>query len=72
MARMKILDAEHPFLRPLWVRIGIVIVTFAWAVLEASLGETMWALVFGAIGSYCAWALLLGYKAPIGKDGTDG
>jgi hypothetical protein len=69
---MRILETDHPFFRPLWVRVAIVVVAFAWAAFEFSHGEDVWALVFGAIGSYCAWALLISYSKPEEKDGQNG
>ncbi|GAA4531871.1 hypothetical protein GCM10023174_23980 [Chelativorans composti] len=69
---MRILETEHPFFRPLWVRAAIVLVAFAWAAFEFSYGEVVWALVFGAIGSYCCWVLLISYRKPEGKDGQNG
>ncbi len=69
---MKILDTHHPFFRPFAVRLGIVVFAFAWAAFEASLGETLWALAFGCIASYCAWVLLFSYRKPPARDGNDG
>lgn len=69
---MRLLDTGHDFFRPLWVRLAIVAVAFAWALFEASLGETVWALVFGGIASYCAWALLIGYRRPSAGERKDG
>ncbi|EXL03204.1 hypothetical protein [Aquamicrobium defluvii] len=69
---MKILDAAHPFYRPLWRRIAIVALSFAWAAFELSNGETIWAMVFGAIGLYCGWALLVAYKPVIGDGEKNG
>ena len=60
---MKLLDASHPFFNPLWRRIAVVV--FA-------LGETVWALFFGAIGLYCAWALLLAYEPAKDEQGKEG
>lgn len=69
---MKILDAGHPFYRPLWRRVAIVAVCFGWAAFEYSMGESVWALLFGAIGLYCAWALLVAYRPGEEGNGTDG
>ncbi len=69
---MKILDAGHPFYRPLWRRIAIVAVAFLWAAFELSNGETIWATVFGAIGLYCGWALLVAYKPVIEEADKNG
>jgi hypothetical protein len=57
-------DAEHPFFRPLWRRIAVVAVCAAWAALEYSNGQTMWATIAGGMALYGAWLFLLTYKAP--------
>lgn len=59
---MKILDQTHPFFQPLWRRLAITFVAFGWAGFEYSMGSTGWALFFGALGLYCAWALLIAFK----------
>lgn len=69
---MKLLDTGHALFRPFWIRLGIVTFAFAWAAFEASMGETVWALVFGAIASYCAWTLLFSYRTSREKDARDG
>ncbi len=68
---MKILDAAHPFYRPLWRRVAIVAVAFAWAAFELSNGEAIWASVFGVIGLYCGWALLVAYRPATGDGGKN-
>lgn len=67
---MNILDSGHPFYRPLWRRIVIVAVAFIWAAIEWMNGETIWAAVFGLVGLYCGWALLLAYK-PVVRDADE-
>ena len=69
---MKLLDASHPFFNPLWRRIAVVVFALGWAAFEYSLGETVWALFFGAIGLYCAWALLLAYEPAKDEQGKEG
>lgn len=61
---MKLLDPGHAFFRPLWRRAAIVAACLGWALFELSLGETLWALAFGAVGAYCGWVLILAYKPP--------
>ncbi len=58
---MKLLDPAHPFFAPLWRRVVIVAVTFAWAVVEALTGGPLWAVLFGAVGVYCAYQLLIAF-----------
>ena len=69
---MKLLDASHPFFRSLWRRVAIVAVSLGWAVFEYSLGETLWALLFAAIGAYCAWALLVAFPQDRRENGENG
>ena len=57
-------DMRHPFFRPLWIRIGLVSLCFAWAALELSRDEGTWAIIFGAIGGYTAYHLLFAWVAP--------
>ena len=45
---MKLLDTDHPFFRPLWIRIGVVAFTAAWTGFELWTGSSFWACLFGA------------------------
>jgi hypothetical protein len=45
-------DPNHPFFRPLWVRILCVVLTLGWALFELSTGSVFWAILFGAAGIY--------------------
>lgn len=56
---MKFLDPTDPFFRPRWRRWATVIVPAAWAVFEFVNGNTAWAIVFGLLAGYAAWALFL-------------
>jgi len=56
---VKLLDPSHPFFRPLWRRVALVVVSFLWAAVEARLGNVGWSLLFAAIGAYLAWMLLV-------------
>ena len=44
----KFFDFNHPFFRPLWLRILIVAACLLWAMVEAGTGEMMWAILFAA------------------------
>ena len=59
---MKLIDPAHPIYRPLWVRLLIVGVCLGWAVFELIGGAPFWAVLFGALGVYAAWVLLLTWK----------
>lgn len=58
---MQLIDPNHRFYRPLYVRVAIVAVCLGWAIVEATTGEPIWAIAVGAVGVYAAWMLLLNY-----------
>jgi hypothetical protein len=53
------LDPDHPMFRRAWVRWATTLVPLAWAAFELSMGNTLWALMFGAAGAYAGWKLIL-------------
>ena len=59
-----LVDPNHPFFRPLCVRILCVVLTLAWAAFEASTGAVFWAILFGAAGVYLFVALFVIRKDP--------
>lgn len=61
-------DRDSPFLRPLWRRIALVAFCVAWAVWEWWNGETMWAMIVGAIAAYGAWTFLIDYDSKRSPD----
>lgn len=66
---MKIIDPDHPFFRPLYRRILVVVVCFVWAVFEYTNGSDGWALLFLAMGAWSGWLLLVTWK-PKDPDGA--
>lgn len=46
---MKLLDTDHPFFRPFWIRAATFGVTLAWALFELWSGAFLWACVVGAL-----------------------
>jgi len=67
---MQLIDPNHPFYRPLWIRIAIVAVCLGWAIVEASTREPFWAIIVGALGIYSAYKLLLTFS-PQPLEGPD-
>ena len=59
---MQLIDPNHPFYRPLWVRVAIVAVCAGWTLVEIYAGEPFWAMLVGAVAVYSAYALLLTFK----------
>jgi len=58
----KLFDFNHPFFRPLWLRIAIVAVCLLWAMVEAGTGEMMWAILFTALGLYAAYGFFITFN----------
>ncbi len=64
---MRLLDPEHPFFRPAWRRALLVAAPFAWAGVEWSFDNRLWAYVFAGIGGYLAWTLFIAWR-PEGRN----
>lgn len=62
-------DTDHPFFRPLWRRVAIVVVCTAWSVLEFATGSPMWGTLAGGMAAYGAWLYLVNYKPPADPEG---
>ncbi|MCB1394581.1 MAG: DUF3329 domain-containing protein [Rhodobacter sp.] len=65
---MPLIDADHPFFRPLWRRVVVVAFCLGWAGFEALTQSPGWALMIGALGLYAAWVLLVDWRDPKEKD----
>ncbi len=57
-------DAEHPFFRPLWRRVLLVLFCALWAAFELATGSPGWALMAGFMAAYGAWIFLIAYRLP--------
>lgn len=57
----KFLDTDHPFFRPVWVRILVVAVCLGWAVLEFVTGAPFWGVIFGGLGAYAVWGFFFDF-----------
>ncbi len=55
-------DQQHPFLRPVYRRVILVAICFAWAGVELYMGSQTWALISAAIGVYGIWIFFVTYK----------
>jgi hypothetical protein len=62
--RSRFLDPDHPFFRPAWRRWATAILPLAWAAFELVSGSPGWAILFGAVGAYAFWILIV--KGPTG------
>ena len=48
-------------LRPLWVRLLLIVLTLGWASFEWFLGNSTWAALFGGVGLCLVYVLLITY-----------
>ena len=67
---MALIDPEHPFYRPLWVRVAIVGVCLAWAALEFFIGAPFWGALFGGAGLYAGYVFFMDRRGGDGKGPT--
>jgi hypothetical protein len=59
---MKFIDPDHPFYRPLWVRLLIVVFCSAWTAVEFWNGANTWGMIFLAVSAYTACVLIIFFK----------
>ena len=58
---MKLLDTDHPFFRPLWIRIAVVAVAAGWGGFELWTGSFWWGAVFLAFAALSAWGFFVDF-----------
>lgn len=56
---MKLFDMNHDWLRPLWVRVLIVVVAGGWGVFEWINEQHVWAVIFLVMAGYAFWSFFL-------------
>ena len=59
--RKSLIDFRHPFFRPLWRRVVVTLVLLGWTGFEISLGNLVWAALFGALGAYAAYVFFFAF-----------
>lgn len=57
-------DTSHPFFKPLWRRVALVLFCGGWSAFEFYMEQGVWGWVTLAIFAYAVWAFLIVYKAP--------
>jgi hypothetical protein len=60
---MALIDPAHPFFRPLWRRVVVVVACLGWALIEIITGSPGWAMLFGGAGLYAAYVLLVAVRS---------
>jgi hypothetical protein len=53
--RKSFFDPQHPWFKPLWVRILMIAICFGWALMEFTTKSTLWGIAFAAAGAYLVW-----------------
>ena len=54
-------DLTHPFFKPRWIQVVLVVFTGAWAVLEFSTNNPLWGVLFAAMSIWCGWSFFIKY-----------
>jgi hypothetical protein len=57
--------SDHPWLRPLWARVLIVVACLAWASFEFYNKQSLWGMIFGGLGLYALWVYIIQYRPPV-------
>ncbi len=58
----RLFDFNHPFFRPLWIRVLVVAACLGWALVELASGEPMWAILFGALGAAAFYGFFITFN----------
>jgi len=56
-------DNRHPFFRPLWRRVLVLLVCLAWSAVEFATGAPFWGVIALGFGLYAVWAFFIAYEA---------
>mgnify|MGYP001819903145 CR=1 FL=1 len=65
----KLLDLEHPFFRPVGVRVAVVVVCGGWSIFEFMNAAPLWGVIFLGLAVICAYRCLL-YTSDAADDPT--
>lgn len=65
---MKLLETNHPFFKPLWIRILVVAIAAAWGVFEFASGSAFWGTLFLGIAAYAAWGFFIAFDPDAAED----
>ncbi|MBA8880667.1 DUF3329 domain-containing protein [Phyllobacterium myrsinacearum] len=56
-------DSKHPFFRPLWRRVAVVVFCFAWAIFEFVTGTPFWGTIALGFAGYGIWQFFIAFDA---------
>lgn len=60
--RLKLIDFNDPFYKPLWLRTAVVVVTGAWGVFEFLSGAPFWGVLFLGVGAVAFYRLFIDFN----------
>ncbi|MAY63485.1 MAG: hypothetical protein CML29_14880 [Rhizobiales bacterium] len=55
----KLFDFNHPFFKPLWIRILVTGACLVWGVFEFMTGAPFWGVLFCGLGAMAAYGLFV-------------
>lgn len=58
----KFLDTDHPWFRPLWMRILFTAIPTGWGVLEFATGSPFWGTIFLGLAAYAAYGFFFDFN----------
>ncbi len=58
----KFFDFNHPFYRPLWIRVLLVGLTGAWGAFEFWSGQSFWGAIFCGTSAICFYYLFIAFN----------
>ena len=53
---------DHPWFRPLWRRVLVVMLITGWGLFEALSGAPFWAVLFLALAGFAAWQFFVRFS----------
>ena len=62
---------DHPWLRPLWVRLLIVLLCALWCGLETYNNQPFWATIAAGAAGYAAWFYVITWKGGAKPDAVE-
>lgn len=54
--------AAYPWMRPVWVRIAIVLVCAVWTGVETYFGDRLWSMVAAGVTGYGIWTFFITWQ----------
>lgn len=59
---MKLIDTNHPFFRPLWIRIIVVALATGWGIFEFTTGSVFWGIISFGFAGLAFWGFFVDFN----------